>query len=255
MKLKNIKAIIVDLDGTLLHTDKIISPYTRNILKKCKQRGIYLIIATARPLRNTLPYTQIVDFDAMVVSNGARIVYPGQEMERNISRETALKFVNALTRHDHLRITLETSQSAYSNHPIAEYETFVTENLTDIINKENILKVLVHLDREDTLTIVKKEMPENLHYSVSQGYLMQIMDHAATKWNGIHTLLEYFQCNFGESVYFGDDNDDIEPIKASGLGVAVANGIEAVKSAADFVTESNDDDGVAKFIEQQLLVK
>ncbi len=255
MNHRNIRAIIMDLDGTLLHTDKTISPYTRNILEKCKQLGIYLMVATARPLRNTLPYTQIVDFDAMIVSNGARIVCQGQQTERNIPKETALKFVSALMQHENLRITLETGDSAYSNYPITEYETIVTKDLIGIINEEIILKVLVHLDREDTLGVVQKEMPENLHYSVSQGYLMQIMDCAATKWNGVETLMEHFQCRSNDSVYFGDDNDDITPIKSCGLGIAVANGIAAVKAAADAITESNDADGVAKFIAQEILEK
>ena len=255
MNHKNIKAIIMDLDGTLLHSDKTISAYTQNILKKCKQQGIYLIVATARPLRNTLPYTKIVDFDAMVVSNGARIVCQGQQTERNISKETAINFVAALAEHENLRITLETGNSAYSNYPIGEYETIVTKDLVEIINQEIILKVLVHLDRQDTLDIVRKEMPINLHYSISQGYLMQIMDNSATKWNGVKTLLEHFQCQPSDSIYLGDDNDDIEPIKASGLGVAVANAITAVKEAADVIVQSNDADGVAKFIETRILEK
>ena len=56
-----------------------------------------------------------------------------------------------------------------------------------------------------------------------------------------------------QTVYFGDDNDDIMSIKNCGIGVAVKNAIEAVKQAADEITESNDEDGVAKWIERSLL--
>lgn len=56
-----------------------------------------------------------------------------------------------------------------------------------------------------------------------------------------------------EVVYFGDDNDDIEPIKNCGVGVAVSNAIREVLDIADFVTESNDLDGVARYIEKNLL--
>ena len=122
-----------------------------------------------------------------------------------------------------------------------------------IIEEEMILKVLVHLDTKETQAIVQKEMSESLHYSISQGYLMQIMDTSATKWNGVKTILEHLQCDIADAVYFGDDNDDIGPIRSCGLGVAVANGIPAVKAVADAITESNDHDGVAKFIEQQIL--
>ena len=51
-----------------------------------------------------------------------------------------------------------------------------------------------------------------------------------------------------DAVFFGDDNDDIEPIRECGCGVAVSNALDSVKAAADFITESNDEDGVARFL-------
>lgn len=66
-------------------------------------------------------------------------------------------------------------------------------------------------------------------------------------------MLDICGISASETVYFGDDYDDIEPIKMCGLGVAVANAINEVKAAADHITESNDDDGVAKFIEKMIL--
>ena len=69
-----VKTIIVDLDRTLLRTDKTISPYTAAVLRKCNQYGIKIMVATARPWRDTKPYLETVDFDAMVVSNGSRVI-------------------------------------------------------------------------------------------------------------------------------------------------------------------------------------
>ena len=66
-------------------------------------------------------------------------------------------------------------------------------------------------------------------------------------------MLDICNCSPNESVYFGDDQDDIEPLKMCGLGVAVSNGTNAAKIAADYVAESNDSDGVAKFIEYRIL--
>lgn len=56
-----------------------------------------------------------------------------------------------------------------------------------------------------------------------------------------------------KAVYFGDDNDDIESIRNCGTGVAVSNAVDEVLAAADFITESNDTDGVAQYIEKHLL--
>lgn len=248
-----VKTIVVDLDGTLLHTDKTLSAYSVEVLRECKKRGIRIVIATARPLRTAKQYCEMIDADAVVVSNGARMVYGNQQTDFGICQKSAERLLNALNCYPDLRITLETGDCAYSNQPIADYETALSDNLVDIANEEGALKILVHLDTEDTLDLVQKELTEDLYYTIANGYLMQIMNISATKWNGIKAMLDFYNCSLDETAYFGDDYDDIEPIKMCGLGIAVFNGIEEVKAVADHVAESNDIDGVARFIEQTLL--
>ena len=79
------------------------------------------------------------------------------------------------------------------------------------------------------------------------------MSNEATKWNGIKHMLSHFGISPSDAVYFGDDNDDIEPIKNCGLGVAVSNAIPSVLDVADRIIGGNDTDGVAKFIEENLM--
>ena len=248
-----IKAIIVDLDRTLLQTDKSLSTYTLNSLNKCKKYGIKIMVATARPFRTTKQYCDLIDFDAMVVSNGARMIYRNQRTDYGICLRSAEHLLNELKLYPNLRITLETGDCAYSNLPIEDYETILSDNLVGIANDEGVLKILVHLDNEETLALVKNELTDDLYYTIAHGYLMQIMNTSATKWNGIKAVLDICNCSPDETVYFGDDQDDIEPIKMCGVGIAVSNGIDEVKAAADYVTESNDDDGVVKFIEHRIL--
>lgn len=255
INLMNIKTVVVDLDRTLLHTDKTLSPYTVQILKECKNNEIKIMVATARPLRTVKQYCQMIDFDAMVVSNGARVICKNQRVENEICPKRAERLLNALNSYSDLRITLETGDCAYSNKPIEDYETILSDNLADIAKLEGVLKILVHIDGEDTLEIVKQELSEDLYYTIAHGYLMQIMNKSATKWNGIKTMLDMVNVSPEETVYFGDDYDDIEPIKMCGIGVAVSNGIDEVKAVADYVTKNNDSDGVARFIEQMLLQK
>lgn len=249
----SVNAIIVDLDRTLLHTDKTLSAHTAKVLRECKKRGIKIMVATARPLRTTKQYCDLINFDAMVVSNGARIIYGNQHTDYHISQRSAEHLLNALKHYPDLRITLETGDCAYSNHPIEDYETILTDNLVDHATMEGALKILVQLDSEETLPHVKKELTEDLYYTIAHGYLLQIMNTSATKWNGIKTMLDICNCSPNETAFFGDDQDDVEPIKMCGLGIAVSNGIDEVKAAADYVTESNDADGVAKFIEHRIL--
>ena len=82
---------------------------------------------------------------------------------------------------------------------------------------------------------------------------MQIMNRNATKWLGVKAMLDHLGVAPEEAVYFGDDFDDIEPIRRCGIGVAPANAIAEAKAAADHVVESNNENGVAKFIESVIL--
>ena len=249
----NVKTIVVDLDRTLLHTDKTLSAHTIEVLQECRSKGIRIMVATARPLRTTTQYCEMINFDAMVVSNGARIIFGNQRTEYGICLQSAEHLLNALSRHPALRITLETGDCAYSNLPIEDYETIISDDLAGIARAEGVLKILVHLDSEDTLAIVKQALTDDVYDTVAHGYLMQIMSKSATKWNGIKAMLDIGNCSPDETAYFGDDQDDIEPLKMCGMGIAVSNGINEAKAAADYIAESNDADGVAKFIEQVLL--
>jgi len=251
--MSKVEAVIVDLDQTLLHTDKAISAYTVEIFKKCKERGIRLVVATARPYRTITQYCSLIDFDAIIVSNGARIFCKDRQIDFGIQKDSAVKLLQALSHRDDLRITLETGEQAYSNRPIEDYETVLTEKLADIALKEGALKVLVHLDSDTVLPYVQNQLTDDLYYTIAGGHLLQIMNRSATKWNGIKEALKICGWSAEEAIYFGDDQDDVEPIIMCGVGVAVSNAIEAVKEAADYITESNDHDGVAKFIDKYIL--
>ena len=82
--------------------------------------------------------------------------------------------------------------------------------------------------------------------------LLQFMSGEATKWNGILAMLDADGIAPEEAICFGDDHDDIEPLRRCGRGVAVANALDIVKEAADDLTLSNDEDGVAVYLEALL---
>lgn len=244
------KAVIFDLDGTLLHTDQTVSDRALRAIEACRERGIKILLATARPERTAEMYCDIIDFDAKVFSNGARIVCGDKVTEVTIPFESTAKVLGTLDGFG-TRLTLETGGAAYSNKVVGDYETIVTDDLTAVAGKLNVLKVIAHIvDNREVLNI---ELPDGLYFSVSGGYYMQIMNRNATKWLGVKAMLDHLGVAPEESVYFGDDFDDIEPIKMCGVGVAVSNAIDEVKAVADHIAESNDDDGVAKFIERYIL--
>ena len=89
------KAIITDLDRTLLHTDKSVSEHTIAVLGKCHDHGILIMAASARPLRDILIYNNLIGFDAITATNGAVVSLPQNLLEIGISCESGEKTLSA----------------------------------------------------------------------------------------------------------------------------------------------------------------
>ena len=253
-----VKAIIVDLDRTLLRTDKTISDYTLQVIQKCHAKGILIMAATARPERAITMYHEQVNFDAMTVMNGADVVFPGKgsgnRQGNEIPRKSAEVILQKICEMPGIILSLECGNEVYANIEIPEWNAIVFTEFPKLPTEGPIYKILASREKENIGPLVEKLLPEDIYCTVANDNLVQIMNKNATKWNGIQMMLEACGIEAENAVYFGDDNDDMEPLKKCGTGVAVANAIDAVKEAADEVVESNDEDGVAKWIERNLLV-
>lgn len=246
------KAIITDLDRTLLRTDKTVSEYTYSILKKCRDRGIPFMVATARPERTILTYREQLGFEATTTLNGAKIILPHGIIENGITPSSAENILKKVIRIPDVELAMETGDGLFSNVPIPEYNAVVFNEFPALPTGSAIYKLLLSSERNDIQKEVEKTLTADTYMTVAEGKLIQIMSTAATKWNGIKAMLRALDIGPNEAVYFGDDQDDIEAIKNCGVGIAVSNAIDEVLAAADFITETNDMDGVAHFIEENL---
>lgn len=246
------RAVITDLDRTLLHTDKSLSEYTCAALKKCHDRGMLLMAATARPERAILTYQNQIGFDAMTTLNGARIILPHGVIENGITPSGAEVILKKVIMIPDLILSLETEKGIFSNVPIPEWNATVFNGFPALPTDGIIYKILLSSKENNIQMDVKKALTADTYMTVAEGKLIQIMSTASTKWNGIKTMLKSAGIDSNDAVYFGDDNDDVEPIKNCGVGVAVSNAIKEVPDTADFITESNDMDGVARYLERNL---
>ena len=238
-------AVIADLDRTLLRTDKSISEYTLGVLRDWQQAGAYLFAATARPERAITEYRQMVGFHSVTTLNGARTITPDGVYEKPIGTEEALSILEQLSGMEDMVISVEGENGIYANRDIPDWHPAVTVDIREIPKKERIYKILAsHPDRSAEEIVI--DLPETVYSTVADQKLRQYMSRAATKWQGIQQLLESVRLKPEQVVYFGDDNDDLEPIRKCGIGIAVSNGLDCVKAAADEVAESNDEDGVAR---------
>lgn len=248
------KAIITDLDRTLLRTDKTVSEYTYTILKKCHDKGILLMAATARPERAVLTYHDQIGFDAITTLNGARIILPYHNViENGIAPFSAESILKKVIHIPGLVLSMETGKGIFSNIPIPEWNAVVFNEFPALPTESIIFKILISSEGNDIQQEVKTALTPDTYMTVAEGKLIQIMSTASTKWNGIRTMLNAVGIGEDEAVYFGDDIDDIESIKNCGVGVAVSNAIDEVLEVADFITESNDMDGAARYIEKNIL--
>lgn len=247
-----IKAVITDLDRTLLRTDKTISKYTYSVLDKCHSKGIILMAATARPERAILTYQAQIGFKAITTLNGARIILPDRIIENGIVPSSAEDILKKVIIIPNLVLSMETGLGIFSNIPIPEWDAIVFGGFPALPTESIIYKLLLSSE-ENIQHKVEKALTIDTYMTVAEGKLIQIMSTASTKWNGVKTMLEALGIQQNEAVYFGDDNDDIESIKNCGMGVAVSNAIGGVLEVADFITGSNDNDGVAWYIEKNIL--
>ena len=238
-------AVIVDLDRTLLRTDKSISDYTLDVLREWQQEGAYLFAATARPERAITDYCRIIDFQAVTTLNGARTITPDGVYENTIATEDALSILELLSGIDDMVISVEAENGIYANKDIPIWSPRVIEDIGELPRREKIYKILAsHPDCPPEQILI--DLPETVYSTVADKKLRQYMGSTATKWRGIRQLLDSAKLEAEQAVYFGDDNDDIEPIRRCGYGVAVSNALDCVKAVADEVAESNDEDGVAR---------
>jgi HAD superfamily hydrolase (TIGR01484 family) len=106
----------------------------------------------------------------------------------------------------------------------------------------------------DEIKCFEKYLTDNLYIEITltEHKMIMIMNREAVKANAVKLLVERYGYDMREIIAFGDDFNDVEMIKQCGIGVAVSNAIGEAKAAADFICGSNDEDGVAKWIEDNL---
>ena len=247
------KAIITDLDRTLLRTDKSVSERTKAALARCREKGIYVLAASARPIRDLHEFDRIIGFDAMVAGNGAVVSLPGRVLDFGIKRESGEQVISRILKFPDVLLSIETDRGLFSNADIPEWQPIVYGGFPALPKNMTLYKILVSSPARALYEGIADTLTPDVYHTVANGDLIQIMSREATKWNGVSHMLSYFGISPADAVYFGDDNDDLEPIKNCGLGVAVSNAIPAVLVAADQITSGNDEDGVAAFIETYIL--
>jgi len=250
-----IKMIVTDLDGTLLLSDKTISERTIAILNKCREMGIKLVYATGRG-GSAESLTSTALFDGKITMNGAIVkVEDTLVHSRLIPYQIARPLLVACDNRG-LCIVSETGNIHYSNFVVSDvWPAFTNFEIVDFshhnMDAEKIY--LTKLTPEDE-KFVEEQLPDSLYMVVAQADdLVMIMHKEASKSKGISVLAHMWGIAPCEIVAFGDDMNDIDMLSYAGIGVAMGNAREELKAVSNFVCLSNDDNGLAEWLSENVL--
>lgn len=264
------KLIAMDLDGTLNNDQKIITEKTKAALMAAQKRGIRLALASARPSPGLFKERDILrlqDYNGILMSyNGGRIV---DAATGKVLFETSMDLAQTkqvLRRLEALPVTpiLDDGVQFYvadKNGYKVDYECknnnmTCTEvgNLADFLSFAPI-KILMSVQPEELAEVQKQIadfLPETLTVVQTAAFYLEVIPKVINKGQGIRDICAVLGIDPSEVISFGDAANDIPMLREAGMGVAMGNAAEAVKAAANMVTLSNNDDGIAAALEKLL---
>lgn len=237
------KLIALDLDNTLLTDDKTITENTKYWLNRARNEGITIIFCTGRGIQRTEAFWEELNLETpMVLVNGAEIwEKPGKLMERHVLPELGVReLVDFADKHN----------SRYWGYSVQSLTH--KRDWTEASFKEDWLKFGIRNDDIPTIDRLREEVRSWGSYEVTQSHAvnMEISPLGINKGYGLELVCKHLGITLDQVIAMGDSHNDSTMLKKAGLGVAMANASEEIKAMADVVTASNEDDGVAKAIEQ-----
>ena len=263
--------LVLDLDGTLTNSEKKITPQTREALIEIQKRGKKVVLASGRPTPGVVPVAKELDlqhYESYILSfNGARItncetgeIVYDQTLPVNVI-PTVFNIVKEYD-VDILTYSDDTIISGICPNQYKQIEANINhlpvncvDNFVEFIDFP-INKFLITGDpalTEELEGVLKKEFGDSLSIYRSEPFFLEVMSQGIDKANSLDKLLKTIGLTKDEMISCGDGYNDLTMIQYAGLGVAMENAQPAVKEAADFITKSNDEDGVLYVVKKFMM--
>lgn len=270
------KMIAVDMDGTLLKDNKEVSQINKDAIRKACDAGVKVVVCTGRIFTSAKAYAKIVGSVAPIIaSNGAYIREKDKDevvYEKTLETDKLLKVVKMAKEqgfypHIYTTNTIYTEKLIFSsknyatwNESLAEKDRVIIEivdDLNEIIQdgKHSIIKAVVMGDDINKLKALRNKIAEEVEVAIMSSVRnnFEVTAFGTSKGKGVSILADFYGITKDEIICIGDSENDISMIEYAGLGVAMENSPEEIKAIADYVTDSNENDGVAKVIEKFIL--
>lgn len=253
------RLLLFDLDGTLLTSDKRITKASLDALEACRKRDYLVGLVTSRCEFNFLEFTGTVRPDILIGSGGAMIKYKGRCIYN--SQFTADETASLIQKTKEIfgtacGITIDTTEAYYWF-----YET--EADVKDISGKHRIvtdvrdfcapmLRMCVESHDLEKMKAFETVVPDISVIPFSDDPWSQLTRSDVGKETAIRRVSEYLSIPMSDVTAFGDDFVDIGMLRMAGTGVAMGNAVPEAKAAADIVIGTNDDDGIAVYLEEML---
>lgn len=252
-----VKMIALDLDDTLLRGDKSISEYTLSVLERCRQKGIKIAIATARSESASKRCIDEINPDIVISSAGSLVRY-GEEIVHKcmMSVETSNGIVaDIMGAKEFISTSVEAETGFYATWKEASSPDYAHAVCYDfeVPLSEETYKIDAQLSSEAFAKEVAAKYQDCALTGFSGENWYRFASKSSGKMSGIKAIAKFLELDVSEIASFGDDFSDIEMIKHCGHGVAMGNAIAQVKAVARHTCDTNENDGVAKWLEQNAL--
>lgn len=264
------KLIALDLDGTLNTDEKTITPKTRDALLKAQQQGLTIALCSARPVPGLYKDMRILELEK---NHGMLIAYNGGKILRADDKQVLYQQVfphdlakEVLKHLEHYPVTpiiddgerfYVTDKNGYKvQHECWNNQMECTQvpSLTESIDFD-LVKILMSVNPEElpcVLSKIGKPFEDRLVFVRTAPFYIEAMPKGIHKAEGLRRTCGLLDISPEEVIAFGDAENDLEMINFSGWGVAMGNACDALKEAADEVTLTNNEDGIAHTLEHLL---
>jgi len=264
----SIRMIAIDLDDTLLSDDITVSDKTIRTIQMAKQKGVEVIIATGRMYSTARPYGKMLQLGdiPMMLFSGALIqtVESGTIMYHNPIDQSSANRLLAMAKANHWMMQTyidDVLRVPVHNHWIAGYESIT--GIHAVVAGDAFYevsgcpsKILAYGEPEELVAMaqqIEQELPGVFTLMRSKPTFLEIVRKGVSKGDGLRNLCQYLHIPLGQVMAIGNSQNDLAMLDVAGLSVAVANAEANVREAVDYVTTSNNEDGVAAAIERFVL--
>ena len=268
------KLLVLDVDGTLLNDEREISKRTLAALLKVQQMGVRIVLASGRPTYGLMPLAKILElgnYGGFVLSyNGCQIIKAqnGEILfERRINPEM-LPYLEKKARKNGFAIFTYHDDTLITDSPDNEYiKNEALLNNLKIIREDEFstaidfapCKCMLVSDKEKALIGLEQHWEKRLAGTLdafrSEPYFLEVVPCGVNKANTLGALLEHLGVTREEVIAVGDGVCDVTMLQLAGMGVAMGHSQDSVKVCADYVTASNEEDGVALAVEKLILAE